>query len=56
MSEQHPEGLTEKLTGAYNRMLERTREAMDKAGKQVPCAAMAQAGHRRCRSCAVGQL
>ena len=33
MSEQHPEGLTEKLTGAYNRMLERTREAMDMAGK-----------------------
>lgn len=35
MNEQHPEGLTEKLTGAYNRMLERTREAMDKAGKGV---------------------
>lgn len=33
MSEQHPEGLAERLTGAYNRMLERTREAMDKAGK-----------------------
>jgi hypothetical protein len=33
MSEQHPEGLTERLAGAYNRMLERTREAMDKAGK-----------------------
>lgn len=33
MSEQHPEGLAEKLTDAYNRMLERTREAMDKADK-----------------------
>lgn len=35
MKEQHPEGLTEKLTDAYNRMLERTREAMDKADKGV---------------------
>lgn len=33
MSEQHQEGLTGKLTEAYNLMLERSREAMDKAGK-----------------------
>jgi hypothetical protein len=33
MNQPLPEGLAEKLAGAYNRMLERTREAMDKAGK-----------------------
>jgi len=33
MTQQLPEGLAEKLTAAYNRMLERTREAMEKTGK-----------------------
>jgi hypothetical protein len=33
MNQPLPEGLAEKLASAYNRMLERSREAMDKAGK-----------------------
>lgn len=33
MNQPLPEGLAEKLAAAYNRMLERTRETMDKAGK-----------------------
>jgi hypothetical protein len=33
MNQPLPEGLAEKLAEAYNRMLERTRETMEKAGK-----------------------
>lgn len=33
MTQQQPEGLGEKLTAAYNLMLERTRETMAKTGK-----------------------
>ena len=33
MNKPLPEGMAEKLTAAYDRMLERTREGIDKAGK-----------------------